>query len=217
MPGYAPPISTSLTSPPLIASARPIGAYGQISTASGFPEGLQQFRKRSYNDRMEDVNGIDPHYGRGDKHVKQVHRGGTRGGRTDTFGERGSRGSQPSANPPGVPQHTSIDYPGMSLPPLGLPFDSYDPVMAMMTMQAMGLPALPGMLTLPQATSPPGYSPFGKHRSPASDLPMKNKVNARCRDYDTKGFCTRGDACPFEHGRDHIVVPGQDGRSSDCE
>ncbi|GJJ71935.1 RNA-binding protein 26 [Entomortierella parvispora] len=28
----------------------------------------------------------------------------------------------------------------------------------------------------------------------------------RCRDYDEKGFCLRGDACPYDHGEDKIVV-----------
>ncbi|KAF9334242.1 hypothetical protein BG006_002491 [Podila minutissima] len=28
----------------------------------------------------------------------------------------------------------------------------------------------------------------------------------RCRDYDEKGFCMRGDLCPYDHGEDRIVV-----------
>ncbi|CAJ0845570.1 7613_t:CDS:10 [Entrophospora sp. SA101] len=28
----------------------------------------------------------------------------------------------------------------------------------------------------------------------------------RCRDYDEKGYCMRGDLCPFDHGADRIVV-----------
>ncbi|XP_075055979.1 RNA-binding protein 26 isoform X3 [Mixophyes fleayi] len=28
----------------------------------------------------------------------------------------------------------------------------------------------------------------------------------RCRDYDEKGFCMRGDMCPFDHGSDPLVV-----------
>lgn len=31
----------------------------------------------------------------------------------------------------------------------------------------------------------------------------------RCRDYDTKGFCVRGAACPYDHGNDHLVAPGE--------
>lgn len=29
---------------------------------------------------------------------------------------------------------------------------------------------------------------------------------ARCRDYDEKGFCMRGELCPFDHGNDPVVV-----------
>ncbi|KAH3841862.1 hypothetical protein DPMN_115343 [Dreissena polymorpha] len=28
----------------------------------------------------------------------------------------------------------------------------------------------------------------------------------RCRDYDEKGFCVRGDLCPFDHGSDPVIV-----------
>ncbi|KAL4631245.1 RNA-binding protein 27-like [Arapaima gigas] len=28
----------------------------------------------------------------------------------------------------------------------------------------------------------------------------------RCRDYDEKGFCVRGDLCPFDHGNDPLIV-----------
>ncbi|XP_018103484.1 RNA-binding protein 26 isoform X1 [Xenopus laevis] len=34
-------------------------------------------------------------------------------------------------------------------------------------------------------------------------LQMQKK---RCRDYDEKGFCMRGDMCPFDHGSDPVVV-----------
>uniref|UniRef100_A0A3B5KQ95 RNA binding motif protein 26 n=1 Tax=Xiphophorus couchianus TaxID=32473 RepID=A0A3B5KQ95_9TELE len=34
-------------------------------------------------------------------------------------------------------------------------------------------------------------------------LPLQRK---RCRDYDEKGLCMRGDMCPFDHGSDPVVV-----------
>ncbi|XP_061671093.1 RNA-binding protein 26 isoform X2 [Syngnathoides biaculeatus] len=40
----------------------------------------------------------------------------------------------------------------------------------------------------------------GPFRGP---LPQPRK---RCRDYDEKGFCMRGDMCPFDHGSDPVVV-----------
>uniref|UniRef100_A0A0K2UTN6 RNA binding motif protein 26 [Ochotona princeps] n=1 Tax=Lepeophtheirus salmonis TaxID=72036 RepID=A0A0K2UTN6_LEPSM len=39
-----------------------------------------------------------------------------------------------------------------------------------------------------------GYTPSTKKRPP------------RCRDYDEKGFCMRGDMCKFDHGTDAVVL-----------
>nr|POE75115.1 putative rna-binding protein [Quercus suber] len=37
---------------------------------------------------------------------------------------------------------------------------------------------------------------------------MQSKhLKQRCRDYDTKGYCTRGASCLFDHGDDRYVVP----------
>ncbi|XP_036425660.1 RNA-binding protein 26 isoform X1 [Colossoma macropomum] len=41
------------------------------------------------------------------------------------------------------------------------------------------------------------HAPYGRAAPP----PRK-----RCRDYDEKGFCMRGDMCPFDHGSDPVVV-----------
>jgi hypothetical protein len=94
--------------------------------------------------------------------------------------------------------------------PADLPFDANDPVAAMMSMQAMGFPAFPGMPSLPQASSPNGQTPFGDQFSPTLRTQGRGEP---CRDYETRGYCAKGDACPFEHGNDRLVVPGQDGRS----
>ncbi|GLD55986.1 RNA-binding protein 26 [Lates japonicus] len=45
---------------------------------------------------------------------------------------------------------------------------------------------------------PVDRGPFGRGPPPQ---PRK-----RCRDYDEKGFCMRGDMCPFDHGSDPVVV-----------
>jgi flagellar biosynthesis GTPase FlhF len=39
-------------------------------------------------------------------------------------------------------------------------------------------------------------------------LPNGNGVAQRCRDYDTKGFCTAGASCPHEHGNDPVLLAG---------
>nr|XP_057945631.1 RNA-binding protein 26 isoform X2 [Doryrhamphus excisus] len=36
--------------------------------------------------------------------------------------------------------------------------------------------------------------------------PPPPQQRKRCRDYDEKGFCMRGDMCPFDHGSDPVVV-----------
>lgn len=56
-------------------------------------------------------------------------------------------------------------------------FDPTDPAAAMMAMQAF-------------------MQTFG--------MPA---LGQRCHDYDTKGYCTRGAACPFQHGEDRLVAP----------
>ena len=46
--------------------------------------------------------------------------------------------------------------------------------------------------------------------SSTSDQKSTMHKRQRCRDYDTKGFCVRGSACPFDHGNDHLVAPAED-------
>ena len=210
-PGYVSIRTSAVESPGFIAPSGPASAYSSMDASDAYPEGIPQSRKRSYNERMEDETASDPHYGRSEKHVKQVRRGNGRADRRGTFGRSGPRGGSHLSGNPSIQllQHPQ-DFPTMPVPPSGLSFDPNDPMMAMMTLQAMGLPPLPGMPSVPSPTAFPAY---GNRRSSVSDQPIKNKINARCRDYDTKGFCARGNMCPFEHGTDHIVVPGQDGKS----
>uniref|UniRef100_A0A915J679 RNA-binding protein 26 n=1 Tax=Romanomermis culicivorax TaxID=13658 RepID=A0A915J679_ROMCU len=42
-------------------------------------------------------------------------------------------------------------------------------------------------------------------KSPQSDKDKKRK-KIRCRDYDEKGYCMRGDSCIYDHGPDPVVV-----------
>lgn len=209
VPGYVHPPSFPNGSPPVPAPSTSLGAYGSSPGQVG-QEGFPELRKRTYYDRQEDGDGSDPHYTRGDRQMKQIRRG-ARGGRADIYGSRGGgRGGfqdngypfQNSGSPP-----ISQSFPGIPLPPQGLPFDATDPMTAIMAMQAMGLPPLPGMPPLPQSSSPNSHPQFGGQSSPVS----RNVRRERCRDYDTQGYCARGDACPYEHGTDRLIVPGQDG------
>ncbi|KAG5520200.1 hypothetical protein PMAC_001277 [Pneumocystis sp. 'macacae'] len=42
----------------------------------------------------------------------------------------------------------------------------------------------------------------------SSDFPI-NSNRQRCKDYEERGYCMRGDMCPYDHGIDHIVIDGQ--------
>ena len=215
LPGYVPPRSAPSHSPTFPATSGPVGAYGSLGVGQSAPGGFNQSRKRSYNDRQENGDGADPHYARGDRQMKQIRRGG-RGGKGDGYGNRGGRGGFQengypflhAGSPPMPPSFPGMS-PGMPLPSQGLPFDPNDPMAAIMAMQAMGLPPLPGMPPLPHPGSPNGHPQFGG-QGPAGP---RNTRRERCRDYDTQGYCARGDACPYEHGTDRLIVPGQDGRS----
>ncbi|ORZ22252.1 hypothetical protein BCR42DRAFT_405793 [Absidia repens] len=48
-------------------------------------------------------------------------------------------------------------------------------------------------------------SPYGQHSS-LQRLDGNRRPKKRCFDYDRKGYCTRGDSCPYEHGDDHLVM-----------
>lgn len=178
---------------------------------NGAPRGpLNGSKKRSYNDRG-DSDGQDGRYmqvGGNDMNgraFKQPRRGGNTGhaGRYDPYrnGQGAIQGYPPPMQLPSMPQGMFPGMPPMPTPPPGMPpMDPNNPMGALLAMQAMGFP-VPGMPTLPQ-----GVSPTGVLRSPgASNAP--SGLKQRCRDYDTQGFCTRGNACKYEHGTESIYVP----------
>lgn len=84
--------------------------------------------------------------------------------------------------------HSSLAHP--PFPQTLPPFDPNNPLEALMQMQAMGFP-YPGMPKLPQQPQ------WGK----------SSRRRGRCRDFDTKGFCSRGSTCMFDHGNESIYMP----------
>lgn len=210
MPGHVPPKGASAGSLPFTATSPIAGVFPQDASKSGAYGGSQPPRKRPYSDKSEDGGVGDPHYGRGDRQMKQMRRGGSRSGRGDSFGVRPGRGGhQLSGSSPGVVAGSTMPFPNLAIPPPGLPFDPNDPIAAMMTIQAMGLPPFPSIPPLPGSL--PNLDQFIPQ---ALSSPRNTKTNARCRDYDNKGYCTRGNSCPYEHGSDHMVVSGQDGKGN---
>ena len=54
-----------------------------------------------------------------------------------------------------------------------------------------------------------GINPLGFPRvlRPQLNLPLNMRIQRqRCRDFEERGFCLRGDMCPMEHGVNRIVV-----------
>ena len=205
VPGYVPPQTKPLASPSFQAPPATSATF-PAPNATTFNGPPQQARKRSYNESND--GGNSGGYGGGDRQIKQMRRSSGRGGRDDAYSGRGGRGGYhpPPVAHNGSPPMLSGFPSNMPLPPPppGASFD--DPMAAIMAMQAMGLPPLPGMPALPPSGSPPPVPPYGQ------GLPgtqAKNKINARCRDYDTKGICTRGVNCPFIH-ENSIVMPDQE-------
>ncbi|XP_069496000.1 RNA-binding protein 26 [Ambystoma mexicanum] len=62
------------------------------------------------------------------------------------------------------------------------------------------------------STSHPGnsatenWTDFPEDQVDHSSFTRPSLSRKRCRDYDEKGFCMRGDMCPFDHGSDPVVV-----------
>ena len=153
-----------------------------------------QSRKRSYNDANESSQGHDPHYGHGERSMKHNRRGGNTGhSLRANFNNGQTHGFQPAST-------AQIQLPGMPGQPPNMPFNPSEMMAAMSAMQAMGMPLPP----IPTAGSPP--VPHGG-RGGGALRGGKNRINARCRDYDTKGVCYRGAACPFTHGDGSVVAP----------
>lgn len=50
----------------------------------------------------------------------------------------------------------------------------------------------------------PGHRKLSRSISPSSDLPKAKRQ--RCRDFDEKGYCMRGETCPWDHGTDPVVL-----------
>ena len=98
---------------------------------------------------------------------------------------RGARGGRGRGNFLGQPPIVPPSLPGMP---------AWDPTNPMASFMAMASAMAAAMV--------PGGMPVVP--------PTQSNTRERCRDYDRKGFCTRGAQCPYEHGSDAYVVPEDD-------
>ena len=202
LPGAAPPPRRASLpfAPPTGPSAPMYGNIGLIGAPLGPQNGS---RKRSYNDRG-DGDAQDRGYQAGGdintRLYKQPRRGGNFGGPAGRGNfNHGRGGFQGQSSPMNLQSLLPQGFmPGMPSPPPGMPpLDPNNPMAAILAMQAMGFP-VPGMPSVPPLNSP------GNRGPPVQAMPPKKQ---RCRDYDLKGFCARGNTCMFEHGQDSIYVP----------
>ncbi|XP_072518154.1 RNA-binding protein 27 [Salminus brasiliensis] len=104
----------------------------------------------------------------------------------------------PSPVPLGNPHHQQKPLHPAPLLPLPNPQPQFHPA---------GSPGVPSAVTavapahLPDSTTESWSTYYANHSEGKS-----NVLKRRCRDYDEKGFCVRGDLCPFDHGNDPLIV-----------
>jgi len=183
LPGARPPpkIESPAFSSPLAATA-PNFMPGSIPTPNFVPNQSMVPqpgpRKRGYVDYDAPAGTDNPFTGQ--RAYKQPRRGkGGRAGRS--VGSGYGRGQLP--------------WPGQFDPGAMPLFDQDNPMEAILRLQAMGLPIpnIRGLGRMPR---------FGEGPSR-----QQNGLRQRCRDFDTKGFCTRP-GCVFDHGSDPVLAPG---------
>jgi len=202
-------IPTRQDSPPPMPSATSASPRG--STHRDRSAG-QRSAKRSYFDRDEpdEDERYKPLNGR-DRKMARRGAGGSgrwsaRGGLDANTGRGGFQQPQLGVPAPNIPGQLSVPLPfGMpSVPPVGTfppwmpPPNPNDPMAAFLAAQAVA------------AWGFPAGGPDGKLDG---EKKIIKKVGERCKDYDEKGFCMKGDMCPYEHGVDHIVVQSQELKS----
>ena len=86
------------------------------------------------------------------------------------------------------------------MPPGFPPFNQNDPMGAMMALQGMGFPQMPGMPPMPMP--PPGQQPDQ----------MGSKSGEQCPFYETQGICYLGTTCPYQHGAEAAGGAKDDGK-----
>ncbi|KAE8355293.1 hypothetical protein BDV28DRAFT_129284 [Aspergillus coremiiformis] len=186
------PDASSQQQPPFHPPSGPSrGSYGppMANMPQSQMDSSSYGRKRSYHEgfQTEQEREEAPH-GRNFK----TPRRGRGGGRGDWMGRDGRAAPGQFA-----PPHAG-GFPVM--PPAFPSFDQNDPMAAMMALQTMGFPQMPGMPPMPMP------APGGGAVQPPD--PMVSKSSERCPFWDTQGICYLGAACPYQH--DTPGIPKED-------
>lgn len=67
-------------------------------------------------------------------------------------------------------------------------------------------PGQPPLSTATTTTTVPTTAAVTSDNGATSSGTFHPKASKRCRDYDERGYCMRGDYCPFDHGNDPLIV-----------
>ncbi|XP_077559106.1 zinc finger protein swm isoform X2 [Haemaphysalis longicornis] len=67
-------------------------------------------------------------------------------------------------------------------------------------------PGQPPLSTATTTTTVPTTAAVTSDNGATSGTTFHPKASKRCRDYDERGYCMRGDYCPFDHGNDPLIV-----------
>ncbi|KAF8544958.1 hypothetical protein BDD12DRAFT_377500 [Trichophaea hybrida] len=187
------------TPPPMpsATSASPPGSVRRDRSAG------HRSAKRSYFDRDEpdEDDRYKPLNGRDRKMPRRgAGRWGARGGQQPQLGMPVPTvpGQLPATLPFGMPPMPPVG----TFPPWMPPPNPNDPMAAFLAAQA---------------AAAWGFPTGGSDGKLDGEKKIVKKVGERCKDYDEKGFCMKGDMCPYEHGIDHIVVPGQESKSEEYD
>jgi RNA-binding protein 26 len=176
-------------------------------TIMSSPRDSRRAPKRSYYDRDEPERDDNDRYRSSyprdrDRGSKMPRRGGgiPRGSWTGRGGFDGGSGRGAAAAPLGAtvpPGQPPALFGVPPMPPVPwMPPNPNDPMSAFLAAQAAAA----------WGFHPPGAK-LGDQKK------IVKKVGERCKDYDEKGFCMKGDMCPYEHGVDPIVVSGQESKA----
>ncbi|KAI0109762.1 hypothetical protein F4814DRAFT_424529 [Daldinia grandis] len=204
----APPSGRQTLAPPpvtpLIPSYQPLVQYSTTTTTPAFPQNGS--RKRTYNDRDDnDVDIILTSQGSysGAQPYKQPRRGGgfsQRGGKFDeSYKPRDQNGFPgPYSASPRTNGRLGLPPPPPSFQPSkhdqGVSLINLDNLMEnIQRMNQLDIP-IPHLPDLPK----PVYS---------GSIPPPRRRRQKCRDYETRGYCSRGSNCKFEHGSDSLIMP----------
>uniref|UniRef100_A0A3Q0S545 RNA binding motif protein 27 n=1 Tax=Amphilophus citrinellus TaxID=61819 RepID=A0A3Q0S545_AMPCI len=156
----------------------------------GSPRGRSYSRSRSRSGSRGKSRDREHRGGRGEKSKFEVERKDT-----DSYNSSTTSGLQQQHPSPLLPLHTPLH-----------PFSSSSSSSAGVS-GAGGVPvATPAHL--PDSTTD-SWSGYYGARQDGVCKPFSSKsasLKQRCRDYDEKGFCVRGDHCPYDHGSDPLIV-----------